>query len=144
MKYNQYLAIMRNLYTGLQAEALLRYSKAGILEDIENEKRVLSIKNGSQNAAMLGISNIKDAFLIPSAIVECATWEITEGNDTLFAVCRGCKIAALCKKMEAPSPCNLYCLNPIEGMIKALNDKIDFKVESTLWDSDNCVVKVTQ
>lgn len=143
MKTEEKLQIMRNLYTGLQAETILMYEKAGVLESIEKEKRELNLKNGKGNCVFLGIENIKDTFLKPSEIVKCAQWELDEGQNKLTAVCRGCKLALMCKNMNLKSPCRLYCLNPIEGMIKSIKPDALFSVESTLIGADKCKIEVT-
>lgn len=137
-----YLATLRNLYTGLQAETLLRYHNAGIINEVETEKYRLSLVNGKKNAIMLQISTIEDAFMKPSKIVECARWEVKEDDEKVTAICKGCKIINLCKKIGAPSPCNLYCLNPIEGMVKAIEPNADFRTLSTLWDADKCEIEI--
>lgn len=142
MSAEKYLFLMRNLYTGLQAEALGRYEKAGILEGVEVEKREQSLAGGKMYCEMLGVTQVKEAFLKPSEIVECARWELCEEERNLTAICKGCKIAAICKKTGITSPCNIYCLNPIEGMIKGLEPGAEFKVESTLMESDKCRVIV--
>lgn len=139
---DQYLQTMRTLYTALQAETLLRYEKAGVLNEIETEKYKLSLINGKNNVLFLNISTLEETFLVPSRVVECARWDIEKDEHKLTARCKGCKIINHCKKIGAPSPCKIYCLNPIEGMVKAINPDTDFQVKSTLWDSDICHVEV--
>lgn len=142
MSAEKNLFLIRNLYTNLQAEVLGRYEKAGILKEIEMEKRVQSHTYGKMFCDMLGVSEIKEAFLRPSEIVQCAVWELKEEVNSLEAVCKGCKIASICKKEGNVSPCNMFCLNPIEGMIKGLKPDARFNVESTLMESDKCKVIV--
>ena len=143
MNTDKHLFLMRNLYTGLLAETMARYAKAGILNEIEKEKKALSLASGEKNAQMLGVTKPEEAFTKPSSIVDCASWEISINRNGLTAVCVGCKLAAMCKKSETPSPCRMYCLNAIEGMIKALKPEAIFIVKSTLWSGENCTVGVT-
>lgn len=143
MNKDKHLFLMRNLYTGLQAETMARYAKAGILNEIEQEKEVLSLASGEKNVQMLGVTKPEEAFTVPAAIVECASWEISNNKNGFTAVCSGCKLAAMCKKFETPSPCGMYCLNPIKGMIKALKPDAMFIVKSTLWSDANCTVEVS-
>jgi len=70
-----------------------------------------------------------------SSIVDCASWEISSNKNGLIAICVGCKLAAMCKKLETPSPCRMYCLSAIEGMIKGIAPQSEFNVQSTLWNS---------
>jgi hypothetical protein len=143
MKSEEKLEIMRVLYTGLQAESLMRYAKADIFDEIAEERIGLSLASGIRSIQMLNVKNPADAFTRPASVVECASWKITEIDDSLIAVCNGCKLVDICKKMGTPSPCNIYCLSPIEGMIKALKAEASFQVKSTLYDSNNCTVKVS-
>jgi len=143
MNTDKHLFLMRNLYTGLLAETMARYAKAGILNEIEKEKKALSLASGEKNAQMLGVTKPEEAFTKPASIVDCASWEITGNRNGQKAVCSGCKLAAMCKKFGTPSPCRMYCLNGIEGMIKALNPEALFIVKSTLWSGENCTVEVT-
>ncbi|MBW2561487.1 MAG: hypothetical protein JRE40_11625 [Deltaproteobacteria bacterium] len=142
MNTDRHLFIMRNLYTGLQAETMVRYVKAGILGEIEKEKKLLSLASGEKTAQMLGVTRPEEAFTKPAAVVGCAVWEIDGGGNGLKAVCNGCKLVAMCKQFGAPSPCGMYCLNGIEGMIKALKPEASFMVQSTLWSGENCTVDV--
>ncbi|MFC1693013.1 hypothetical protein ACFL1R_05875 [Candidatus Latescibacterota bacterium] len=143
MNTDNHLFLMRNLYIGLLAETMARYAKAGILNEIEKEKKTLSLASGEKNAQMLGVTKPEEAFTKPASIVDCASWEISINRNGLKAVCVGCKLAAMCKKLETPSPCRMYCLNAIEGMIKALKPEAVFNVKSTLWSGKNCTVRVT-
>jgi hypothetical protein len=143
MSAERNLFIMRNLYMGLMAETMARYAKARALEEIEQEKRSKSLAMGETNAEVLGVTTVTEAFTGPASVVECASWGITETDDRVKAVCKSCKLMGMCKKLNTPSPCRMYCLNPIEGMVKTLNRDADFKVESTLWDGNSCVVKVS-
>lgn len=143
MNTDEHLFLMRNFYTGLQAETMARYAKAGILNEIEKERKALSLVSGERNAKMLGVAKPEEAFTKPASIVDCASWEITGSRNSLIAVCNGCKLAAMCKKLETPSPCRMYCLNAIEGMIKALKPEALFNAKSTLWSEENCTVEVS-
>ena len=138
----QKLSVLRNLFTRLQAETISRYAKAGVLNEIEEERRILSISSGKISAQLLSINEPEEAFSSPASIIDCATWRITNNEKSLTAVCTGCKLAAMCKNLYTYSPCNMYCLNPIEGIIKALKTDVEFKVKSTLMSGDNCFVEV--
>jgi len=143
MNAEQKLFLMRNLYTGLQAETMARYAKAGILGETEEEKKARSLASGAKAAHMLGVTKPEEAFTKPAAIVNCAAWEVAGDGNGLQAVCRGCKLVAMCRQLGTPSPCRMYCLNGIEGMIKALKPEAQCMVQSTLWSGKNCTVEVT-
>jgi hypothetical protein len=143
MKIEQYLSVLRNLYTRLQAETMARYARAGILNDTEKDRVKLSLASGESNTQMLGVAKPEEAFTKPAAIVDCASWEISSHGNDLIAVCVSCKLAAMCKKLETPSPCRMYCLSGIEGMVKAVKPESVFTVKSTLWSGKNCTVAVS-
>ena len=142
MTNEQHLSVLRNLFTRLQAETMLRYAKAGILNDIEGERIQLSLAFGENSAQMLGVTRPEEAFLKPAAIVDCASWDISSNGNGMTAISSGCKLTAMCKKLETPSPCRMYCLSPIEGMIKALKPEARFTVKSTLWSGKSCNIEV--
>jgi len=142
MNNDRHLQLMRNLYTALQAETMARYGKAGIVPEIEEEKRGQSLASGAKNAQMLGVSEPEEAFSVPAAITECASWDIVSMDNGLSATCRGCRLIGMCKAVSTPSPCRMYCLNPIRGMVEALRPGARFEVQSTLWESDRCHVEV--
>jgi len=52
-----------------------------------------------------------------------------------------CEVAAV-KRTGAGSPCEIYCLNPLEGMIKGINPDSVFEVKETLWEGKECSVEV--
>jgi hypothetical protein len=54
----------------------------------------------------------------------------------------GIRRNSIAKKMNAPAPCSLYCLDPMEGMVKGLDPQADFSVEETLWNGEKCRVRV--
>jgi hypothetical protein len=47
------------------------------------------------------------------------------------------------KKAGGPSPCRLYCLDPLEAMGKGLAAGAGFDVEETLYDGGQCRVRVS-
>lgn len=56
-----------------------------------------------------------------------------------IAVCMFC---AMAKKMGAQSPCNIYCMDPMEGMIKGIAQGLTYDVLETLWSGSRCKVEV--
>lgn len=62
-----------------------------------------------------------------------------------MAETKACKLCALAKKMGAGSPCNIYCLNPMKAMVKALDEDYSFKIEETLFnEGKKCCVKINK
>jgi hypothetical protein len=50
----------------------------------------------------------------------------------------------MAKKMQGASPCKVYCLNPMEGMVKGVAPDAEFEVLETLWDDKKCRVRVRE
>ena len=53
-----------------------------------------------------------------------------------------CLLCALVKQMGGPSPCRLFCLDPIEGMLVGLAPDAAVRVQETLYDGGACRVRV--
>jgi len=77
-----------------------------------------------------------------SDLFNCACWEIDKKGSQFSAEARGCILCAAAKKFMTGSPCKIYCLDPMEAMIKSIDPAIQFKVQETLWDGDKCKVEV--
>ncbi|HBE80934.1 MAG TPA: hypothetical protein DDW65_24570 [Firmicutes bacterium] len=71
-------------------------------------------------------TSIKEVFTVLSDIFGCADWNITSTEDGFKAEASRCMLCAFAKKMNSASPCHIYCLNPMEGMVKGLNPNYSF------------------
>ena len=129
-------------YAGALADAVLRYGRAGILDELTNAKRDEQMKGGPALAARLGIKEPKQAFQNVQELYECADWEYKDTETGFVAACANCMLQALCKKMGSGSPCRIFCLSPIEAIIRGLKPDAEFKVEKTLWEDEQCEVEV--
>ncbi len=136
--------ILKLAYANLMAESAAEFTRHGILKKITQEKYPRQIARGRENAAALGITNPAEAFETISSTFGCANWEVFENSLQLKAKTENCMLCALAKKYNSESPCNLYCLNPLEALIKAINPGYEFNVKSTLYESDKCEVSVSK
>lgn len=136
--------ILKLAYANLMAESAAEFTRHGILQKITEEKYPRQIAKGRESAAMMGITNPKEAFETISSTFGCANWEVEETAFQFKAQTTSCMLCALAKKYNSDSPCKLYCLNPLEGLIKAVNLDYEFKVKSTLFESDRCEVSVSK
>jgi Pyruvate/2-oxoacid:ferredoxin oxidoreductase delta subunit len=143
MEINKQVQLLQVIYAGALADSVLQFSKEGILPQVTERKRQEQMATGKMRAAQFGITQPNEVFLKLSEIFACADWKIAESNGDGFAVqSASCKLCAIAKKMGAPSPCRLYCLDPMEGMVKGLKSDAVYTVEETLWDGAKCRVKV--
>jgi hypothetical protein len=53
-------------------------------------------------------------------------------------------LCAMAKRLGAQSPCNVYCLDPMEGMVRGLNEKAVVTVEETLYHGAQCRVRISE
>jgi hypothetical protein len=142
MESDKHVQFLQMAYAGALADAVLQYGKEGVLAGITDRKRQENIGSGKIRAAQFGITKPEEVFLKLAELFGCASWDISNNSDGFVARTNACRLCAIAKKIGAPSPCYLYCLDPMEGMVKALKGDADFAVEETLWESSKCNVLV--
>ncbi|HAS91638.1 MAG TPA: L-2-amino-thiazoline-4-carboxylic acid hydrolase [Sedimentibacter sp.] len=142
MELEQKIKMLQVIYAGALADSVLRMGKEGILEKVALEKREEQMHTGKYRASQFGIDKPEDVFLVLSELFGCANWSVNSDNEGLKAEATKCMLCALAKKIGAQSPCNIFCLDPMEGMIRGLNPDINFEVTETLWSGQKCKVNV--
>jgi hypothetical protein len=143
MDSNKQVQVLQMVYAAALADMTLQLNKEGILERVIERKHLEQMQSGKMRAAQFGIAQPADVFLKLAELFDCASWTIKQNEDgSLIALSSVCKLCAIAKKMGAPAPCHLYCLDPMEGMLKALKPLAAFKVQETLWNGAKCVVRV--
>jgi len=142
MELDKKLECLQMIYAGVLADAVNHFGKAGILEEVTAGKRDMQMAAGKATVQNFGITAPEEAFTITADIFGCADWTVTHGENSFAAEASRCVLCTMAKKMNAPSPCRIYCLNPLEGMVKGLNPELEFRVEETLWDGAGCRVIV--
>jgi len=143
MDTDKQVQILQMAYAGALADAVFQFNKENILERVIERKRQEQIISGKIRAAQFGITTPEEVFLRLSQIFNCAQWHITDQpNGGFNAQAVSCKLCAIARKIGAPSPCHLYCLDPMEGMIRAVKNDAAFLVEETLWDGTQCWINV--
>jgi len=142
-KDEQKVKRLQMLYAAALADATLRFSNAGVLMEVTEQKRKEQLKNGASIAERFGVTTAKGAFEKTVETYGCANFICTDIADGFVAVCTSCMLQAFAKQLGSQSPCYIYCLSPIEAMVKGIEEEASFEVESTLWEGSNCLVKVT-
>lgn len=143
MDTEQTLNLLRLIYAGALTDAALQFEKEGVLDNVTARKRQEQLETGAIKARQFGITRISDVFTKLPEIFDCAIWEYSESETVLKALCRSCKMAAFAKK-SGGNPCNIYCLDPMAALVKAVSPGSSWKAESTLINSDACRVTVTK
>ena len=139
MDSNKQVQILQMAYAGVLADAVLQFSKEGILASTTERKRQEQLASGKLRAAQFGITKPEEVFLklsprflaVPNGRLSIVP------TDGFIAQTSSCKLCAIAKKMGAPSPCHIYCLDPMEGIVKAIKSDAVYTVEETLWEGGN-------
>ena len=142
MNDSQKLTVLQNIYVTVLADTVLQMGKQNVLKKVTEEKKAAQIKSGKMMTERFNLKKPEEVFLFFTEIFNCAKWEVYESNEKIIAECKNCKLCAMAKNLKAESPCDIYCLNPIEGMIKNINKDLSFDIKSTLWESNKCLVKI--
>jgi hypothetical protein len=144
MEKDQHIQVLQRVYAGILADAVLQLGKEGVLEKVTERKRDEQLKTGKQKAAQFQVTKPESVFTNLSNLFGCANWKITPRDSGFMADNKGCILCEFSKKIGSHSPCNLYCLDPMEGMIKGIAPQSEFTVHSTLWNRPRCMVEVTK
>jgi hypothetical protein len=144
MDTQQHLRLLQITYAAQLADAVRQYGQAGILDKVTEEKRAERRQTAAAQAAQLGITTPEAAFTTSAELFGCADWTVTAtGDGALEASATRCLLCAMVKKAGAPSPCHIFCLDPIEAMVLGLQSDARLEVLVTLHDGDRCRVLVT-
>jgi len=142
MNDEQKLKALQMYYAAALADTTLRYGKAGILEEVTEQKRTEQMKTGAALAERFGVKVPQDAFLKPADVYGCADWVCEDIGGGFTATASRCMLCAIAKKMGEYCPCTIFCLSGMEAMLKGIAPEAVFVVDETLWDSDKCRVSV--
>ena len=132
------------IYAGALADSVLRLGNEGVLEKVTEQKRKEQLVSGKVRVSQMDISSTDEVFLKLSDLMGCADWTIEpdENGGGFTAIASRCLLCAMAKKIGAQSPCRMYCLNPMEGMVKGLSENVSFDVQSTLYENTQCRVSI--
>jgi hypothetical protein len=145
MDTQQHIRILQITYAAQLADSVKRYGQAGILEAVTEEKRAERRAAGAAQAAQLGITAPEQAFTASAELFGCADWTVSEARDgSLDASATRCLLCAMAKKNGAPSPCRIFCLDPIEAMVVGVQPDARLEVLETLFDGDRCRMRVAR
>jgi hypothetical protein len=142
MQNEKDIQLLQLTYAAVLADAVSQLAQEDILEKVTQRKKADQEATGKMKAAHFGITTPEAVFTRLAEIFDCAYWEIRKTKNEFVAVTKACKLCAIAKQTDSPAPCYLYCLDPMEGMVKGLNPDSTFTVEETLWDGKKCSVRV--
>ena len=142
MELEQKVKLLQIVYAGVLADSVLRLGREGILDKVTLEKRKEQMLTGKSRAAQFGIVKPEEVFIKLSELFSCANWVVESDTNSFTAEATGCMLCAMAKKIGTQSPCNIYCLDPMEGMIRGIDKDLTYDVKETLWSSQKCKVEV--
>ena len=144
MQNEKDIQLLQLTYAAVLVDVASQLAQENILEKVTQRKKADQAATGKMKAAHFGITSPEAVFTRLTEIFDCASWEIRKMKNEFVAETKTCKLCAIAKKTDSPSPCYLYCLDPMEGMVKGLNPDSTFTVEETLWEGEKCKVRVNQ
>ena len=146
MEAMEKVRVLQAIYAGALADSVLRLGSEGVLEKVTQQKRAEQLLGGKARAAQLGFEDAEEVFTKLSDLMGCANWTVSENKngEGFTATASRCMLCAMAKKMKTQSPCRIYCLDPMEGMVKGLEENTSFDVQSTLYEGPQCRVIVTR
>lgn len=142
MEQTQHIKMLQMAYAAVLADAVAQYDKEGVLERVTGRKRQSQMATGKIMAQQFGVSKPEEAFTKLVEVFGCANWQIAPNEDGFAAESASCLLCGIAKKMQGASPCNIYCLHPMEAMVKGVAPDVEFEVLETLWDGNKCRVCV--
>lgn len=145
----QHIRILQMTYAAQLADAATQYGRAGIIDEVTAQRRAQRLAAGAAQAAQMGIAEPAAAFTTSAALFGCADWTVAQaptrgdGPAAGFVATAGrCMLSGMVKKAGGPSPCRLFCLDPIEGLVRGLAPDATVDVEETLFEGARCRVRV--
>ena len=142
MQNEKDIQLLQLTYVAVLADATAQFAKENVLQNVTQRKKAEQMATGKLKAEQFGITSPEAVFTRLAEVFNCTAWEILNSEKEFVAETTMCKLCAIAKKINAPAPCYLYCLDPMEGMVKGLNPHASFAVEETLWDGEKCRVLV--
>lgn len=142
MTESERLKTLQLMYAGVLVDAVRQYGSFGILEEVTEKKRIEQELAARDQLSRLGIRTPGELFTVLPEIFGCAAWSPAAQGDGLRVEARSCLMCALAKRLGAPAPCSIYCVNPSAGMAKALTVPHKLTVKSTLWEGSSCVFEL--
>lgn len=142
MSDNKTLKTLQLFYAGVLVDAVRQYAAFGILEKVTEKKRVEQELAAADQLSRLGIRTPEELFTVFPEIFGCAAWTSRAEGPVFRAEASACLACALAKRLGAPAPCAVSCINPFTGMAKALPEPRRLTVKDTLWEGKSCVFEL--
>lgn len=137
------LKTLQLFYAAALADSVYHYNNAGILGTLTEEKYKRQCITAPSQLKQLNINHPAELFTTFSKLFGCIHWEVEQNDTELRARGTSCLLCALAKKINAPAPCHMYCINPFKAMLKSIEPGYKLDVEKTLWNDTECLFCVS-
>jgi hypothetical protein len=144
MNDTEKIRMLQTVYAAALADAVLQYGAEGVLESVERRKEPEQMRQGADMARRMGALTPRDVPEAIAGVFGCAAWTVSGDGEAFAAEAKECLLCAMARRMGAPRPCSLYCINPMKGMIRGLDPSLCLTVKETLWDGGRCLVEVAK
>jgi hypothetical protein len=131
--------MVQMVYAAALADSVSQFGAEGVLASVEARKKPAQRSQGVDMARRVGAQSPRDVPAALSGVFGCTAWTVQDTADGFTAEARGCMLCSIAKKMDAPQPCALYCINPMKGMVEGLDPALTLTARETLWDGSRCV-----
>jgi hypothetical protein len=138
MNDQETIRLLRGMYAGALADATTQMARAGVLEQVTARKREEQMATGAARARQMGLTDPLQVPAVLSEVFRCADWKAEPTATGFVAEARTCMLCGLAKKMGGARPCEIYCLHPMEGMIRGIDPSLAVTAPETLWDGQKC------
>ncbi len=145
MLLNRYVdeAGIQDDFIALLANATQSYKDKGLIEEYTESEKEKQVLLGKRLADLIGVASPEEVFIKFSELFKCAKWKIKSEGGAFLAENEECRVSNIFKKLCSAKPCEIYCLNFMEGIIKAVAPNFSFNVVETLWEGKMCKVKTS-
>jgi hypothetical protein len=139
MKPNEILEMLQLLHAGLMVEAVARFHQHGLLKQVTSDKLREDRLSAEARIAQFEIESAEDLFCLHTQLYGFVHWHLDRQNDSICISGRACKLHDIASATTMVSPCDVCCINPLRTLSAALPTPMSLSVDSTLWDSDECL-----
>lgn len=138
MENHDKVKALQAAYAGALADMVLRVGREGVLDKVTADKKAELAQTAALRVKQMNVQKPEDVIVNTSALFGCANWTVTERDGGFSAEATQCMLCAIARRLGAPSPCRIYCLDPMEAMIRAADPSLDVRTEGTLYDGPSC------
>lgn len=136
------LKTLQLFYAGVLVDAVRQYARQGVLERVTKDKEIEQAAGAHGQLERLGIKTPEELFATFAELFGCVDWKVEREGALVRARTSACLLCALAKRLGAPSPCAIFCVNPFAGLVAALPEPRTLRVAETLWEGKACVFEL--